>query len=186
MTAARILQNMFEIGDFIRLLRDDNVKSYLEIGSKFGGSLEIVGRSLPNGSRIVSVDLPGSAETLAQLKQCVAQLNDLNYDTHLIVGDSTDQKVVEQVYKFGPFDACLIDGNHTMPFLKKDWDNYRKICRIVAFHDIGFYREGGQPPNRMPIDVPLFWKAIKAHCPDCRTVEIRHEAQDNGIGVIWL
>jgi hypothetical protein len=44
------------------LLQREGVRSYLEIGSKFGGSLWRVANSLPPGSRIVSVDLPNGTK----------------------------------------------------------------------------------------------------------------------------
>src|SRR5262245_32726131 len=52
------LQNDRELREFITLLSVERVKSYLEIGGKLGGSLWKIGCSLPEGSRIVCVDLP--------------------------------------------------------------------------------------------------------------------------------
>lgn len=192
-----LLQNINEFADFQRLLRDENVRSYLEIGSKNGGSLFRMAMNLPRQSRIVAVDLPHGDEsfkvTLPNLQACGRRLEREGYDVHIVIGDSTDPNIIECVRKLGPFDACFIDGNHTMPFITKDWQNYGPMARIVAFHDIGFLREGGQNPRKMRIDAPEFWRSIKN---EFRHTEILREpvrkdpetglkACDNGIGVIW-
>jgi cephalosporin hydroxylase len=181
-----VLQNKTELAALVEIFRKENVKSYLEIGCKFGGSLWIIGNLLPKGSKIVAVDLPhGDAsfkETLPPLQNCVDELNKRYYDATLIVGDSTDPATVAMVNCYAPFDACLIDANHTLPYIRKDWENYGPMCRLVCFHDIGFYRREGLPPQKKPIEVPIFWKEVKTKY---KTKEIRLDPQDNGIGVLW-
>jgi predicted O-methyltransferase YrrM len=182
-----MLQNVDELADFIALLKANDVHSYLEIGCKFGGSLWRIGTSLPAGSRIVAVDLPHGdtsfKETLPHLQQCLGELCKRGYDAHLVVGDSTAPETVKRVAAFGPFDACFIDGNHTAAYVRRDFENYSKLARLVAFHDIGFHRANGMPPGKKPIEVPAFWNAIKQNY---KHVEIRRDKQDNGIGVLWL
>ena len=178
------LQNERELRDFIALLTVEQVKSYLEIGGKFGGSLWKIGCSLPSGSRIVSVDLPHGkkryVEELPHLINCVTALKQKGYDAHLIVGDSTAPEVITKVRILGPFDACFIDANHTEPFVRKDWATYGPLCRIIAFHDINHMR--WIPPERIPIQVKKVWDEIKH---DHRYCEIKHDADINGIGVLW-
>lgn len=184
-----VLQNKAELEDFINILRGAGARSYLEIGGKFGGSLWLVGNALPKGSRLVSVDLPHGdtsfKETLPHLQQCVSELSKRGYDAHVIIGDSTSQEVVEKAKALGPYDAVFIDANHTIPYVKKDWENYGPMGKIVAFHDIGFYRHGGLPPHKKPIDVPIFWRELKSQ-GKYKTLDIRRDKQDNGIGVVWL
>lgn len=181
-----VLQNVSELKAFTALLQKEKVRSYLEIGSKFGGSLWAVGNALPKGSRLVAVDLPHGdtsfKESEPHLRHCIAGLQARGYDATLILGDSTDPKVVEKVYALGPFDAVLIDANHTLPYVRQDWANYGKIAKLVAFHDIGFSRPNGMPPHKKPIEVPQFWHGIKG---GYRHLEIRHDIRDNGIGVLW-
>jgi len=181
-----LLQNTTELYEFIELLRKNGVRSYLEIGCKFGGSLWRIARSLPFGSRIVAVDLPHGdtsfKETLPHLRQCLDELCKLGYDAHLIIGDSTAPEIVNRVRSFSPFDACFIDANHTAPYVRKDFANYGAMAKIVAFHDIGFRRPNGMPPGKKPIEVPAVWESIKQMH---RFVEIRRDKQDNGIGVLW-
>src|SRR5262245_27992699 len=75
----KLLQNPLELSQFIALLNENNVRSYLEIGSKKGGSFGPIVMSLPARSRAVSVDLPFPPEYatkhyLPWLKQCCSDL----------------------------------------------------------------------------------------------------------------
>lgn len=180
------LQNKAELSEFIQILQREGVRSYLEIGSKFGGSLFHIGSALPTGSNIVTVDLPQGdtsfKDTLPALQECVGELRRIGHHVSLIVGDSTDPDVVQQVRELGPYDACFIDANHTLPFVEKDFENYAPMCRLVAMHDINFNRPGGMAPGKKPIEVPRFWNNVR-HA--YRHVEIKHDKQDNGIGVLW-
>jgi predicted O-methyltransferase YrrM len=167
---------------FEELLRREQVKSYLEIGSRHGGSLWRYGNALPHGSRLVAVDMP-IGETLKPLKECVEQLKKLGYDVHLHVDDSRSTVVVDKVRKLGPFDIVLIDGDHSRAAIRKDWQNYGPMARMVAFHDIAWKRPADWSKGKR-IDVPEVWEEIKG---DYRHEEIRLDptGQDNGIGVLW-
>lgn len=180
----KTLQNDVEHRWFIDILVREGVRSFLEVGSKFGGALRAVSLALPVGSRIVSVDLPAGTkawpESKVTLPGVIDELNGKGYDAHLIWGDSTDPKVVEQVRALGPFDACFIDANHTLPYITKDWLNYGAMSRIVGFHDIGWYRPPGS--GHTPIDAPQLWAELRQQY---RHEQITEEPRDNGIGVLW-
>ena len=180
-----VLQNTIELTTFINLLKTENVRSYLEIGSKFGGSLWQIANALPKGSRVVSVDLPHGdtsfKESQQPLEECVAKLKNKFYDAHLFLGDSTDPVIINKVISLGPFDACLIDANHTEKYVRSDWHFYGPLCRIVAFHDIA-HQPRPEPSKKMPIDVPKVWNEIKT---GFRHQEIKLDKRDNGIGVLW-
>jgi cephalosporin hydroxylase len=180
-----ILQNDAEFAWFTDILQRENVRSYLEIGSKFGGSLWRVAMSLPVGSRTVSVDLPQGdrsfKETRPHLEACVAELNARGYQASLIIGDSTDPQIVERAKALGPYDALFVDGSHTLKGATADWQNYGPLARIVAFHDIG-WQPRPAPSKKDPIEVPLLWNSIKVNY---RHEEIRLDQRDNGIGVLW-
>lgn len=181
-----MLQNRQEISNFANLLARENVRSYLEIGSKFGGSLWLIANALPKGSRIVSVDLPHGdtsfKESEPPLRECVAALVSRGYDAHLFLGDSTDPAIIEKVTALAPFDACFIDANHTEPYVRKDWETYGALARIVAFHDIGHVKRP-EPSKKMPIEVPVVWAELKTKY---RSTEFRLDPRDNGIGVLWV
>lgn len=182
MASTTVLQNTEEFKEFISVLRQEKVKSYLEIGSKYGGSLKWVAGSLP-GIRLVSVDLPINSDALKILKGAVDELSADGYDATLYVGDSTDPHVITRVAKHAPFDAVFIDGNHTLPFVTKDWENYGPMARMIAFHDIGWDISKNEPRRpRLPIEAPILWEKLKTQY---RYYEIKLDQGHNGIGVLW-
>lgn len=180
-----MLQDRGEFDRFVKLMRAEGIRSYLEVGSKHGGSLWRMATSLPIGSRIVSVDLPHGdtsfKESQPHLEACVAELKRRGYDTHLFLGSSLDLSIIESVRALGPFDLCFIDANHTEPFVRADWANYGPMARRVAFHDIGWIPRP-EPSKKMPIEVPKVWNEIKQGFDH---KEIRACPRDNGIGVLW-
>ncbi len=180
-----MLQDQREIDWFIEILRRENVRSYLEVGSKFGGSFWRVANSLPKGSRVVSIDLPqgdGSfKESKPALALCVEQLRSMGYDAHLLLRDSASAESVTFAKRLGPFDAVFIDGCHTLKGVTADWRNYGPMSRIVAFHDIGWVRPAESGKNAA-IEVPKLWAELKAQYVHD---EIMESHKDNGIGVLW-
>lgn len=185
----KLLQFPGELEELCTIFCDNDVTSYLEIGCKFGGSMWTIGMSLPKGSRIVAVDLMMYGDIAARLRAAAADLSKAGYKVHLISGDSRNPNVVRDVRKLGPFDACLIDGDHRLEAVRTDWENYGAMSRLVAFHDINYFRTPEElrqqrqlNPGVLAIDVPKFWNEIKK---DYRHVEIKKDKQDNGIGVLW-
>ncbi len=180
-------QDPDEIAAFCALLAREGVRSYLEIGSKFGGSLWRVGEALAPGARIVSVDMPGGTkawkDSEVSLKACHAALADkFGHETHAIWGDSSAWAIIGAVEALGPFDAILIDADHRLPGVTRDWLTYGPMGRIVAFHDLAWRRAPDWVGTR--IDVPQLWASIKD--------AYRHEeiiccptGKNNGIGVLW-
>lgn len=182
-----MLQVEAEIDALADLFAAEGVRSFLEIGSKFGGSLARIATRLPAGARIVAVDMPAGTvawpQSEAELKATVARLRLQGFDAHLVWGDSTAQGVIDQVRALGPFDAVFIDANHTLPFVEKDWANYGPMCRMVAFHDIAWQRAPEWKEGKR-IDVPVFWERIKqSHCH--AEFKFCPTGKNNGIGVLW-
>jgi cephalosporin hydroxylase len=174
------LQDPAELIEFLRIVQRENVRSYLEIGSKFGGSLWAVTIAMQAHSRAVSVDLEGRAE----LKECVHKLQKIHrYEVHMVTGDSSDPNIIETVRVFGPYDLLLIDGNHTEPFVRMDWLNYGPMARIVAFHDIA-YDLGDRPDKPWKIEVPKVWNEIKQGFRH-EEIKLCRTKRDNGIGILW-
>ncbi len=176
----RVQQNEAELTAFVDLLQKEHITSYLEIGCKWGGTLWRVSRILPKWAKIVAVDLPQNTETIASLRDCTRALAKDGFQVRLFEGDSTNPAVISGVREIGPFDAILIDANHTIKFVTADWTNYGPLGRIVAFHDVSWSRP--TPKGRLPIEVPQLWNKIKK---DYRYTEIKLEPQDNGFGVLW-
>jgi len=174
MTEYRCGQDKTELAQFIELLKRENVCSYLEIGSGVGGALWQIASSLPQGSRIVSLDITEGA------LPCLSELSGLGYETHAIIGDSMELWSMFKARAWAPYDLCFIDANHTEPYVRSDFENYGALARMVAFHDIGWIDH--PTIKKAPIDVPKVWNEIKAKYPH---QEIRLRSRNNGIGIIW-
>jgi predicted O-methyltransferase YrrM len=182
-----ILQVADEMDEYCDILRKDGVHNYLEIGSKFGGSLWRAASALPVGARIVAVDLPNGTkawkDSRVSLEECIQDLRALGYDARVIWGDSQSREVIRQVELWGPYDGIMIDADHRLPGVAADWTVYGPMSRsIVAFHDIAWRRAPEWEGVR--IDVPEFWNSIK---DQYHHVEIKRcpTGKNNGIGVLW-
>lgn len=182
-------QDAVEHAQFIELMRGENIRSYLEIGARYGGSVWRVATELLTGldiqrPRVVAVDLAagfgGRVDGPENLDACMAELRARGYDAAAIYGNSMDPEVVTRVRKMGKFDLVFIDGDHKLPAVKADWINYGSLGRIVAFHDISWFRKPKFKGTR--IEVPLFWSELKKNY---RHKEFRQSDKDNGIGVLW-
>jgi predicted O-methyltransferase YrrM len=175
------LQDKIEIYELCRLIKESAAHSYLEIGSKHGGSLWRVANSMPTGSRIVSIDSPGAdgsfKESMPNLELCISHLRQIGYKAHLIIGDSTDSETIQKAKAFAPFDVLMIDANHTKEFVESDWRNYGPMAKIIAFHDI-------RNPRAQVREV------FESVCQSRKTRIIFNDHRPNdelmGIGVVWM
>lgn len=175
-------QTEFELTSLIDLLKYRGVRRYLEIGAREGDTFHEIMMSLPKGSFGLAVDLPGALwgkiTTGNKLKTAIHDLRERGYDAHYLFGDSKSLEVIERVREFAPYDAVLIDGDHTYEGVKADWDNYSVMADLIAFHDIvgtGQYEK----QHRNPVEVPRLWAELKGVKKEFVSVGSRM-----GIGVI--
>jgi predicted O-methyltransferase YrrM len=184
------LQEPREFDAFIKILKDEKVKSYLEIGSMYGASLWKVATQLPKGSLIVSIDpMTDRHEARESLQGCISELIKKGYDAHWIFGDSMDWETVAIARKYSPFDALFIDGNHTPEYVMSDWIKYGPMARIVAFHDINWNstwlsKKDGKPVPEHLMGAPKIWEQIK-NGHRFREFKLHPPQNYYGIGVLW-
>lgn len=168
------MQDKEEFNWFLDLMTKEKITSYLEIGSKYGGSLWLMAGIMEPGSKLVSVDLGHHPE----LQECAAALRK-THKIHLITGDSTDKSVIARVTELGPYDLLFIDGGHQKKYCESDWRAYGPLASIVAFHDIA-RPQPINPKKAWRMDVPLLWESLRDKYP--RSAQIKHKI---GLGVIW-
>lgn len=194
LTFAKPLQVEEELVELIDLLTKENVRSYLEVGSRFGGSFERIMTallhhgmqnlipSLPFG---LSVDFPGSnfgdSSSAPILLAALARLDAIGCKVECVFGPSAASEVVERVRHHAPFDAVMIDADHRYEGVKRDFEIYASMGRIIILHDIAA-PPGHTSKTGAKVEVPKLWNEIKH---GYRHVEIVAPGSDMGIGVLF-
>lgn len=178
-------QNEAELRGFIRLLQHHKVTAYLEIGAREGDTFHEIMTSLPAGSRGVAVDLPGGlwgkTTTRAKLERAVADLCRRGYRASCLFGDSKTAATQSIVRLRGPYDAVLIDGDHTYEGVHADWLAYGHIAKLTAFHDIVGVGQSEKKHGR-PVEVPRLWAELRQS--GANVVEFVEDGSKMGIGVV--
>jgi predicted O-methyltransferase YrrM len=166
--------------------RPNRPKTFLEIGSQYGGTLWCYGGLVQPGGRIVSVDLEFAGRTRKSDGKVKARrgkvgraLRDEGKDVVLISADSHVRSTVAQVRNLFPngIDLIHIDGDHSA---KGAWADYRNYVvpmlapgGVALFHDICHYRHG--------CEVAEIWKTLRF---EHLTREFIEKPQAAGIGMI--
>lgn len=180
-------QHPDELSAFVDLLLEHQVQSYGEIGSREGDTFHHVLTSL-RGCRGVAVDLPGGlwgkVTTRSKLEIAVADLTARGIEASCMFGDSKTLATKQLFQGRGPYDAILIDGDHTLEGVTADWGNYRSMARIIAFHDIVGVGQREKRPGGRVVEVPTFWRVLKSQ--GYNTVEFVAPGSKMGIGCVLL
>lgn len=168
------------------VVKKARAKVFVEIGTRHGGSMWMLGMACPEGSTIISIDLPnhvwGKPGSEVQRAQVAEQLRANGRVVHLIDGDSTLPETVaklEEILGGRSVDFLFIDGDHRWAGVLRDWELYHEMVSkggMVAFHDIL------EMPEKPRIKVFLLWKVLKTIF---RAEEYLVKDGLMGIGVIW-
>jgi cephalosporin hydroxylase len=170
------LQCASELMGFLELLSLMKVKSYLEIGARYGGTFEAVMDTRPIGSNATVIDFPGGEYgdhgSVNSLLEAVGRQRNAGHDVSLILGPSSAPEVVERAGVRGPYDCVFIDADHAYEAVKRDFEIYAPMGKMIVLHDIVNY----------PVGVPKFWNEIKGNY---KHVEIVEDGSGMGIGAIF-
>lgn len=179
------LQDRRELDDLIALLQRENVRSYLEIGTRYGGTFEEVMTSLPVGSRGLALDFPGGrfgdSNSIVSLLAVLARLKHIGRDVGCVLGPSSSPEILARVTQLGTYDAIFIDADHAYDAVKRDFEMYSPLGRIIVLHDIaapdGYASRAGEL-----VEVPRFWQEIKQ---SFRHLEIITPGSMMGFGIVF-
>ena len=184
---AKPLQVEPELAAFVALLRRENVRSYLEVGTRYGGTFETVMSALPPDTKGIALDFPGGAfgdsESAEILLATMKRLRGFGgrYNIDCIFGPSAAPEIVKRAAQHAPYDAILIDADHAYDAVKRDFELYAPMGRIIVLHDIAA-PDGHTSRLGLPVEVPKFWREIK---DGYRHVEFVAPGSVMGIGVLF-
>jgi predicted O-methyltransferase YrrM len=153
-------QDPWELEWFVRMAQRLDVRSYLEIGSRFGDSFYAVMANLRPGAIGVSIDLPESPENAARLGATLDELYALKQHCVLQFNNSRHPFARHFAAEFAPYDLILIDGDHTYEGVSEDYWAYSPLGRAVALHDVAApddWISDGKPNG-----VQRFWCEMKS------------------------
>ena len=161
-----IQQKEKEFTELMKIIKENNYKSLLEIGAYSNGCTYAFSQLCEN---VISVDLEHkSTERLKNVKYITGNSQDINIKNKL---------------KNKKFDVIFIDGDHTYDGVKKDFQLYSELINengIICFHDIWDTPEH----SRQNCFVSKFWNEIKTQY---KYVELGLEIQTwGGIGVLYV
>tara|TARA_Y100000590_G_scaffold43848_1_gene46707 strand:+ start:31026 stop:31691 length:666 start_codon:yes stop_codon:yes gene_type:complete len=137
-TRTHLLHVPEELSDFIFFLKQyekkkTKIKTYLEIGFSTGKTNTILNKFF-NFKQIVAVD-----NFSAHISTHDLWANLMRKNLVLLTGNSENDKIINNVKKFAPFDLIFIDGSHDYKDIKNDLNVYAKFLSnngILAVHDI--------------------------------------------------
>jgi cephalosporin hydroxylase len=184
-----------EIRQLIRLVAELRPRTVLEVGTYKGGTFFMFARVAAPDALLISLDLPpgrmeaptggfdvGYAPWQGRLFRSFAREQQR---VELVQADSHDPKTGETIRRRlagRPVDFLLIDGDHTYPGVKADFEMYSPLVRaggVIAFHDIV------PGPEARVGGVPRFWQEVKQN-RTAREFVADWEQKAFGIGVITV
>jgi predicted O-methyltransferase YrrM len=174
-------QHKNEFRPFCDYLREQGVRSVLEIGTGYGGSAFVFGELTGHG-RVVTVDFDQQGAARIDPARRRKQPNP-NFVQ--ITGDSRTDETEALIAAYAPFDVVYFDTEHPYEDCVDNYARYAKMAsRFIAQHDINMDEEKWPDAG-----LPRFWREVTV---GKTTVEFINPSPDarfprwGGLGVIVL
>jgi predicted O-methyltransferase YrrM len=136
-------QVMKEITNLFELVKSENPKTVLEIGTDKGGTLYLWCQAAADDATIVSIDLSSRRRYSPKRRELYAKfVKSASQKLHFLPFSSHEQSTVEKASAlFGnkKIDYLFIDGDHTYEGVKSDYQMFNHLVKkggLIAFHDI--------------------------------------------------
>ena len=140
-----------------------NIRSYVEIGCRYGGTFIIVVEYLRRfGDLQVATALDvGRAEIMASYAQRTVGIN-------YRLANSRDPDTISYLGS-RTWDLAFIDGDHSYEGCSADFQTMKDCARVIALHDIA---SSARP------DVAALWREIRRFVPSSRVFEAVYQYRD--------
>jgi predicted O-methyltransferase YrrM len=136
-------QVMKEITNLFELVKSENPKTVLEIGTDKGGTLYLWCQAAAVDATIVSIDLSSRRRYSPKRRELYAKfVKSASQKLHFLPFSSHELSTVEKASSlFGDkkIDYLFIDGDHTYDGVKQDYEMFSPLVKeggLIAFHDI--------------------------------------------------
>lgn len=154
----RIIQFPYELVKWMMLLRQEEVKTYIEIGTSTGGTFFMVDSYLratvPGYSHAIGYDVRDKLRNWHIYKPLFPK-------TEFHHMDSKDIDLGRKRY-----DAAFIDARHLERYVMRDYEKVKDNCGLVGFHDIVL--QGATADKawaRIKDNHPRVWEFIDTSAP---------------------
>jgi predicted O-methyltransferase YrrM len=113
-----------------------DIKSVLEIGTHQGASSIIFCQAILDNNKIPQIHTIDNWSQAAYEELAKNNIDKSSYSEYIKMynGDSLI-KVPEIFNKIGNVDLVFIDGNHTIDYVIKDYNNCKDYSNLILFHD---------------------------------------------------
>jgi predicted O-methyltransferase YrrM len=166
-----------EIASLLVLLRAEQPRHVLEIGTANGGTLYLLSWASAPNARILSLDIknyePPHRRVFESFGRGTQQVRVMQGDSHL---DVTRDAV--RGFFGDDLDFLLIDGDHSAASVRRDYELFAPLVRpggLIAFHDIV------DGPEELVGGVPAFWRDVRAELDD--PLELVESWAQGGFGI---
>jgi len=137
-----------EIRNLYELVKSENPKTILEIGTDKGGTLYLWCKAASEDATIVSIDLSSRRRYSPQRRKLYAKFKkSASQKLHFLPFSSHDQTTVDKamsLFDEKKIDYLFIDGDHTYEGVKSDYYMFNHMVKkggLIAFHDIKTVRQ---------------------------------------------
>jgi predicted O-methyltransferase YrrM len=171
------IQIRSEVISLLALLRAEQPRRVLEIGTANGGTLYLLSWACAADARILSLDIkefePLYRRMFESFGRGSQQVSVMQADSHL---EATRDAV--RGYFGEQLDFLFIDGDHSASSVQRDYELFAPLVRVgglIAFHDIV------DGPERLVGGVPAFWREVRTELDDA--VEFVESWDQGGFGI---
>ncbi len=180
-----------ELSKLLQVLDKVKPKILVEIGTATGGTLFLFTRITDPEAIIISIDLPegpygkGYSEWKINLYKSFIRDNQRIYFIRANSHEPNTLKKIKKILVNMKIDFLFLDGDHTYPGVKADFDMYSPLVKkggIIAFHDIVKHDAFHDPSAAIEID--RFWKDIKDNYKNHEIIKNVKQGWA-GIGIIY-